>query len=212
MTRYGLLMAAGAPLVAFLLQGCIEMAVVGAGAAVVSVENRRTTGAQFEDESIELRAVNRIRERFADKAHINVTSYNRAVLLTGEAPDERIKAEAEKIVLGLPNVRGVTNEIQIEGTSSLGSRSNDGFITSKVKARFLDANRFNVLHVKVVTESGIVYLLGIVTEKEADAAVEIARTTGGVRKVIKIFEYCQPTDEICRPRPAPKGEETTPKS
>jgi osmotically-inducible protein OsmY len=212
MTRRGWLMVTGAPLVALLLQGCIEMAVVGAGAAVVSVENRRTTGAQFEDESIELRAANRIRERFGDKAHINVTSYNRAVLLTGEAPEERIKAEAEKIVLGLANVRGVTNEIQIEGSSSLGSRSNDGFITSKVKARFVDASRFNVLHVKVVTESGIVYLLGIVTEKEADAAVEIARTTGGVRKVVKIFEYCQPTDEICRPRPAPKGEESTPKS
>jgi len=212
MTRHGWFMAAGVPLLALLLQGCVEMAMVGAGAAVVSADTGPTTGAQLEDESIELRAANRIRERYADKAHINVTSYNRAVLLTGEAPDEGIKADAEKIVLGLANVRGVTNEIQIEGTSSLGSRSNDSFITSKVKARFLDAGRFNVLHVKVVTESGIVYLLGIVTEKEADAAVEIARTTGGVRKVVKIFEYCQPSAEICRPRPAPKGEESTPKS
>ena len=212
MTRREWFMAAGAPLVALLLQGCVEMAVIGAGTAVMSAEDRRTTGTQLEDESIELRAANRINERYAAKTHINVTSFNRAVLLTGEAPDENIKADIEKIVLGLPNVRGVTNEIQIEGAASLGSRSNDTFLTSKVKARFLDARRFNVLHVKVVTEAGVVYLLGIVTEKEAEAAVEVARTTGGVRKVVKIFEYCQPTDVICRPRPAPQSEDSTRKA
>jgi len=209
MTRREWFMAAGAPFVALLLQGCVEMAVIGAGTAVMSAEDRRTTGTQLEDQSIELRAANRINERYAAKTHINVTSFNRAVLLTGEAPDENIKADIEKIVLGLPNVRGVTNEIQIEGAASLGSRSNDTFLTSKVKARFLDARRFNVLHVKVVTEAGVVYLLGIVTEKEAEAAVEVARTTGGVRKVVKIFEYCQPTDDICRPRPAPQSEGST---
>ncbi len=212
MTRPGLLVVAGAPLVALLLQGCIEMAVIGAGTAVMAAEDRRTTGTQLEDEGIELRATNRINERYAKQAHINVTSYNRAVLLTGEAPDENVKADAEKIVLSLPNVRGVTNEIQIEGTASLGSRSNDTFITSKVKARFLDARRFNALHVKVVTEAGVVYLLGIVTESEAEAAVEIARTTGGVRKVVKIFEYCQPTDSLCRPRAASKTEDSQKKS
>lgn len=207
MTRREWFMAAGAPFVALLLQGCVEMAVIGAGTAVMSAEDRRTTGTQLEDQSIELRAANRINERYAAKTHINVTSFNRAVLLTGEAPDENIKADIEKIVLGLPNVRGVTNEIQIEGAASLGSRSNDTFLTSKVKARFLDARRFNVLHVKVVTEAGVVYLLGIVTEKEAEAAVEVARTTGGVRKVVKVFEYCKPTDAVCARGGRPKAGE-----
>lgn len=192
------------PLVVTSLQGCFPVVAAGAGAAVVSAVDRRTSGTQVEDEGIELRASNRISERFGDKVHINVTSYNRAVLLTGEAPDAAAKAEIEKIVRAVPNVRGITNDVQIAGNASLGSRSNDAFITSKVKARFLDADKFNVVHVKVVTEGGVVYLLGVVTEKEAADAVEIARTTGGVRKVVRMFEYCKPTDEACRPPAKPE--------
>ena len=181
------------------LAGC-ELAVIGAGgAAITSAQDRRTTGAQVDDEGIELRASNHIGSRWGDKVHVNVTSYNRTVLLTGEVPDGTVKSEIGRLVLGLPNVRGAINELQIAGISSLPSRTNDAYITSKVKARFLDANRFNPIHVKVVTEAGVVYLLGIVTEQEAADAVEIARTTSGVRKVIKIFEYCKPTDEVCRP-------------
>jgi osmotically-inducible protein OsmY len=105
------------------------------------------------------------------------------------------------MVQGLPNVRSVANELEIAGVSSLTARTNDSLITSNVKLRFLDAE-FSVLHVKVVTEAGIVYLMGIVTEREAGNATELARTTGGVRKVVKVFEYCRPTDEVCRP-PAP---------
>ena len=106
------------PLLALSLPGCIEMAAVGIGAAVLSAVDRRTTGAQVEDEGVELRATNRINERFGDKVHINVTSYNRNVLLTGEVPDEKTKAEIEKIALAVPNARGVTNDLQIGGNSS----------------------------------------------------------------------------------------------
>lgn len=202
------LLLPGALLAAVLLQACMPLVMVGAGAAVVSMEDRRTTGAQLEDQSISLRVGNRADDRFGDKMHINVTSHNRYVLLTGEAPDEAARAEIEKIARGVPNVLGVTNDMQVAGNSSMGSRSNDTYLTSKVKARFLDSGKVNAVHVKVVTEAAVVYLVGVVTEQEAADAVEIARTTGGVRKVVKMFEYCKSTDEICQPRPAPKGAET----
>jgi osmotically-inducible protein OsmY len=199
-------------LAAALLAGCAEALIIGAGtAAVVSANDRRTTGTQVEDENIELRSVNRIGDRFGDKVHINVTSYNRAVLLTGEAPDAGVKADIEKMVLGIPNVRGVTNDIQVAGVSSMGARSNDTYLTSKVKGRFATDGKFNIVHVKVVTEASVVYLLGLVTESEANSAVEIARTTGGVRKVVKVFEYCKPTDALCKPASA-QGEQAKPKS
>jgi osmotically-inducible protein OsmY len=194
-------------LAAWLLAGCVEMAAVGIGAAVLSVEDRRSTGTIVKDEEFKLRADNRISSRFpGDKVHINVTAYNRYLLLTGEAPDEATKAEIEKIAWELPEKpAGVTNEIRVAGPAPTSSISNDSFITGKVKARFLDANRFNAVHVKVVTESATVYLLGIVTEAEADAAVNLARTTGGVRRVVKVFEpHCKPTDAVCRPREAAK--------
>ena len=183
-----------------LLQGCVEMAVVGASAGVVSAVDRRTTGTQIEDEGIELRVANRISERFGDKAHVNVIAFNRSVLLTGEVPDATAKAEVERIARGVTNVRGVTNEVQVAGVSAYSARASDSTITGKVKARFLDANRFNAIHVKVVTEAGVVYLLGLVTDKEAADATEIARTTSGVRKVVKVLEYCRPNEEACRPR------------
>lgn len=183
-----------------LLQGCLEMAVVGAGAGVVSAVDRRTTGTQIEDEGIELRVANRIGERFGDRAHVNVTTFNRSVLLTGEVPDAAAKSEVEHIARGVPNVRGVTNEVQVAGVSAYSARASDSTITGKVKARFLDSNKFNPIHVKVVTEAGVVYLLGLVTDREAADATEIARTTSGVRKVVKVLEYCKTTDEACRPR------------
>jgi len=174
------------------LQGCVEMAVVGAGAAALAADDRRSLGAQTEDKEIDLRAGSRIGDRFGGKVHINVTSYNRNVLLTGEAPDAATKAQIESIVREIPNVRGVVNEIQIAGVSSYTARANDTYLTSKVKARFIDiGGSFSVNHVKVVTESGAVYLLGLVTRKEADAAVEIARTSGGVQKVVRVFEYIE---------------------
>lgn len=184
---------------AIVLQGCFPAAVgVGAG-AVMSAADRRTTGAQVEDEGIELKTKGRVDERYDDKVHIDVTSFNRSVLLTGEVPEPQMKTDIEKIALSVPNVRGVTNEIEIAGLPSGPAHANDAYLSAKVKGRFLEAGKFNPIHVKVVTEAGVVYLMGIVTEQEAADAVEIARTTGGVRKVVKIFEYCKPTDPICRP-------------
>ena len=183
------------------LQGCEFALIAGAaGGAITAFEDRRSSGTQIDDEALELRTNNRVGERFVDKIHINANSYNRWVLLTGEAPDDATRAEIQKIVLALPNVRGVSNEIQIAPVTPMGSRANDSFITSKLKARYLDAGRVSPLHVKVATEAGVVYLMGVVTEQEAESAVEIARTTSGVRKVVKIFEYCKATDELCRPR------------
>ena len=189
------------------LQGCVGVAVVGAGSAAVSAMDRRTTGVQIEDERIELVSSNRYGEKFGDKAHINITSYNRNVLLTGEVADAAARNEVEKIVRGVPNVRGITNDLQVGPLSTLSSRASDAGTTGKVKARFVDAGKFNAVHVKVVTEASVVYLLGIVTEAEANDAVEVARTTGGVRKVVKVFEYCKPTDPACAPRDKPKAEE-----
>jgi len=180
------------------LQGCVEMAVVGVGAAALATSDRRSVGAQTEDKDIDLRGESRVNDRFGDRVHVNVTSYNRNVLLTGEAPDAATKAEIEKIARELPNVRGVVNELQIAGVSSYSSRGNDSYLTSKVKARFVDNDgSFSANQVKVVTEAGVVYLMGLVTRKEAGAAVEIARTTGGVQKVVRVFEYIEP------PAPAP---------
>lgn len=179
-----ILLAALAPVLA----GCFGAAVVGVGVGALSFADRRLTEVQLTDEGIEIRATNRVAEKFGDRVHLNVTSYNRTVLLTGEVPDAATRAEVEKIVAGVPNVKAISNELQVAGVSSLTSRSNDVFITSKVKARFIDANRFAANHVKVVTENSVVYLMGLVTQAEAAAAVEIARTTGGVQKVVRVFE------------------------
>ena len=173
------------------LQGCIPAVATGIGAGALMIVDRRTGETYLADEAIEIRSLNRISEKFGDKVHINVTSYNMKVLLTGEVPDAGIKDELEKSVAGVVNVKGVTNEVTVGGISSFSARSNDTYITSKVKARFIDANKFQVNHVKVVTEAGTVFLLGLVTRKEGDDAAEIARTTAGVKKVVRVFEYIE---------------------
>ena len=204
------LAALAALLPALWLAGCAPV-LVGAGAAgaLSASQDRRSSGAQLDDQSIEWRASSRVGDRFGSKTHVNITSYNRSVLLTGEVPDERTRGEVDSLVRGVPSVQGTTNELVVAEPTSLGSRTTDSFITSKIKTRFLDAGKFNALHVKVVTEAGVVYLIGTVTENEADDAVEIARTTGGVRKVVKMFEYCKANDEVCRiappTPPAPKS-------
>jgi osmotically-inducible protein OsmY len=171
------------------LQGCFPVVAGGVGAGITMANDRRTSGIYIEDESIELKAQSRISGKLKDQAHINTTSYNLALLLTGEASNATLRGEAETIAKGVPNVRQVFNEVAIAPPSSFGNRSNDGYLTTKVKARMVDANKFNIVHVKVVTEAGIVYLLGLVTHKEAEDATEIARTTSGVAKVVRLFEY-----------------------
>ncbi len=171
------------------ISGCAVVALGGAAATGYMVaEDRRTVGTMTEDQGIEFKASGRIDEKVKD-AHINVTSYNRAVLLTGEVPSEAAKSDAERATRAVDNVRSVFNELQVSGNTSLQARTNDTVLTSKVKARFVDARKFSPLHVKVVTENGIVYLLGMVKRQEAADATEIARTTGGVRKVVRVFEY-----------------------
>lgn len=171
------------------LQGCFPVVATGAGTGVLMAEDRRTSGAFVEDQGIELKGSSRLNDRFKDTVHINLTSYNRTVLMTGEVPTEAAKQEAEKIVRGVANVSNVVNELAVAGNSAYTSRSNDSYLTSKVKVRFVDQGKFQVNHVKVVTENNVVYLLGLVTRKEADSAAEIARTTSGVQKVVKVFEY-----------------------
>lgn len=176
------------------LSGCFGAAAVGVGAGALVFADRRSTETQVTDEGIELRAGNRISEKYGSNTHVNITSYNRTVLLTGEVPNAATKADVEKIVSEVPNVKAISNELQIAAASTLTARSNDTYITSKVKARFVDANSFAANHVKVVTEAGVVYLMGMVSQKEANAAVEIARTTGGVQKVVRVFEIISDAD------------------
>ena len=198
MTRLLLTLAVVITAALALLNGCAPVVIGAAGAgAYSSLEDRRTTGTQIDDESIEVRASNRVSDRFGSTVHVNVTSYNRQALLTGEVPDDKARAEVEKIVRAVPTVRDVTNDLQVAGISSYGARTNDGYLTTKVRGRLLDTKRLSPVHVKVVTEASVVYLMGIVTEAEADEAVDITRNTGGVRKVVKVFEYCQPNDQLC---------------
>lgn len=173
------------------LIGCVPMFAVGtaAGTGAYISEDRRTSGMFIEDEGIELKGARRIYQQFGDKVHINITSYNRMVLLTGEVPTETIKADIEKLIMGVDNVRKIFNEIAVAGNTSLASRSNDTLITSKVKTRFLTERKFQINHVKIVTENEVVYLLGVVTRQEADNAAQIASSTSGVKKVVKVFEY-----------------------
>ncbi len=174
-----------------LLQGCVPAVATGVGAGALMIADRRAGETYLADEAIEIRALNRISEKFGDKVHVNVTSYNMKVLLTGEVPDAGIKEDLEKAIAGVINVKGVTNELAVGAISSFSARSNDTYVTSKVKARFIEASKFRANHVKVVTEAGAVYLLGLVTRKEGDDAAEIARTTAGVKKVVRVFEYIE---------------------
>jgi osmotically-inducible protein OsmY len=169
-------------------QGCFGVALVGATTGALAVSDRRSIGVQTDDEAIELKAVTRLSKSLKDICHVNFTSYNRQVLLTGEAPNEEIKAQIIEEVRRIENVEKVLDELVIAGNSSIASRTNDSYITSKVKARFIDANQFSANHVKVVTEAGAVFLLGIVSEREAQAAAKIASHTSGVRKVVTVFQ------------------------
>lgn len=170
------------------LAGCFPAAVVGVGAGALMIADRRIAESYLADEGIEIRAANRIGEKFGTDTHVNVTSYNRMALLTGEVPDAATKAEVERIVSTVPNVKSISNELLVGAASSLSGRGNDTYLTSKVKARFVDYNKFGANKVKVVTEWGTVFLLGLVTQREADAAVDIASTTGGVQKVVRYFD------------------------
>ena len=174
---------------ATLLQGCFPAAVVATGTAAMVATDRRTPGIYMEDETIEWKSHGKLDDaRFKD-VHVNATSYNRRVLLTGEAPSAELRQQVEQAIRSIANVRDVDNEVQVAGASSLAARGNDSLITANVKARMVNNGKVSPNHVKVVTEANVVYLMGLVTPAEGDAAAEIARTTQGVSRVVKVFEY-----------------------
>jgi len=171
------------------ITACVPVVVGGAAAGGAIAADRRTSGIYIEDENIELKALKQMEKNLGESAHVNVTSYNRNVLLTGEVSVVESKTKAENLVKEITNTRSVTNEIIVGPKSSIGSRSNDTYLTSKVKTKFITENKFPANYVKVVTENSVVYLLGIVTKTEGDAAADIASNTDGVAKVVKVFEY-----------------------
>ena len=173
------------------LAACVPLAIGGAVAGGAIASDRRTSGTYVEDQGIEIKAEKAIIEQVGVNIHANVTSFNRNVLITGEAFNQESKDKAEAIAKNIENVKSVTNEVIIAGKSTLSGRSNDTYLTTKVKGRMLKENRFPANYVKVVTENFTVYLMGLVTHKEADDAVEIARGTEGVEKVVKVFEYIE---------------------
>jgi osmotically-inducible protein OsmY len=170
-----------------------------AGGAFVATD-RRTSGAQLEDEGIELRALSRIRSNVGDRAHVNLTSYNRQVLLTGEVPSPQDKQLVEQIVARVENVNSVVNELAVMGNSTLTQRSSDTLVTGRVKAMLVDARDLSSNAFKVVTERGTTYLMGRVTQREADRATDVVRSTPGVQKVIRIFEIIS-EEELARMLP-----------
>ena len=187
---------------AALLPGCAAVVVGAAAGTAMVAADRRQPDIMATDERIEIQATDRINGIFKDKGHINVTSFNRQVLLTGEAATEALKQEAERAAATTQEVKNVINELTIGPPSSFSQRSNDSYLTSIVKSRFVSAQKFNPIHVKVVTEAGTVYLMGMVTRREADDATQIARTTSGVKRVVRVFEYI-PDPPPAPPKPAP---------
>jgi osmotically-inducible protein OsmY len=189
-------------ILAALLPGCAAVVVGAAAGTAMVAADRRQPDIMATDERIEIQATDRINGIFKDKGHINVTSFNRQVLLTGEAATEALKQEAERAAATTQEVKNVINELTIGPPSSFSQRSNDSYLTSIVKSRFVSAQKFNPIHVKVVTEAGTVYLMGMVTRREADDATQIARTTSGVKRVVRVFEYI-PDPPPAPPKPAP---------
>lgn len=179
------------------LQGCFPLVAGGIAAGALAIDDRRTLATQAEDKTIFAKAETRINERLGNQVHINITSFNRRVLLTGEVPDERTRTEAERIAGGVENVAIVVNELQIAGISSLTARTNDAIITSKVKGNFVDEREVQANAFKVVTEASVVYLMGLVTRAEGDRAAAVAARTSGVKQVVKVFDYVP-----VAPRPA----------
>jgi osmotically-inducible protein OsmY len=185
-------LAIGALLLALATQlaGCFPLVAAGAAGVALVATDRRTAGAQLDDATTEARVAGEVGTRWGDRAHVSVTSFNGIVLLTGEVPDEAAREAVETFARNGERVRGVQNELQVGPPSGLSERANDTYLTSLVKTRFLEASsKFSATHVKVVTERGVVYLMGLVKRAEADAAAAIAASTRGVVRVVKVFEY-----------------------
>jgi len=190
------------------LTGCIELMVGGAVMGGVAAADRRTLGAQTEDKSITLKGESRIPSIVGDAGHVNVTSFNRRVLLTGEVRDEAMKNAVEREVRNIEGVESVANELIIAGPASYTSRSNDALITAKVKASLVDMKTISAASFKVVTENGTVFLMGRVTQREGTVAADVARGVGGVQKVVKLFDYISES-ELKQLQPDPPQQRVT---
>jgi len=188
-TSFRITLLAGALAASTLLTACAPLLLGGAllGGSMVAID-RRSSGAQVDDQAIELKAINRVKEAIGDRGYVSVTSYNRLALIIGQVPSEADKASVEQAVSRIDSVRSIVNELAIAPTSSFANHSNDALLTSKVKASMVDAKDVQAQAYKVVTERGIVYLMGRVTEREANRAADIARGVSGVQKVVKVFE------------------------
>ncbi len=181
--------------------GCVPLVATGAAVGTLAALDRRTLGAQTEDQEIEIKAMNRMREALKQPGGVSVTSFNRKVLLTGQVASEDDKRSAEAVVAALPNVRSVHNELQVLGRPSLATSAADTAITARVKKALLDAQDLHANVIKVVTESGTVYLMGLVSRREADRAAQVTSRVAGVQRVVTVFEYI--TEEEARRTPAP---------
>lgn len=186
--RRKLLLLASVALLSVGLSACVPLVVGGAAAGAAVASDRRTSGAYVDDQAIELKASDQITAKLPS-AHVNVTSYNRAVLMSGEVPSDAAREQAELIVRGTPNVRKVYNHTVVAGSSALSERNNDTWITTKVRTRLLDGKGFSPQTIKIVTERGVVYMMGLVTQAEGEAAARVVSQTSGVQKVVTLFEY-----------------------
>lgn len=192
--RLGSAIAACAALVLVVpgLQGCLPLVAAGAvGTGALIAEDRRSSGTYLDDEGIEIKVLGAVNAQFPKDTHVNVTSFNRVVLLTGEAPDDRTRVDIGALARKTAGVRYISNEVAVSPVTSLTSRSNDTYITSRVKTAFIEARKFQVNHVKVVTENGIVYLMGLVKKQEAEDAAAVAARVRGVKKVVQVFEFLE---------------------
>ncbi|RFO97209.1 transporter [Rhodoferax lacus] len=184
------------------LGGCFPLMVGGAVTGALVASDRRTSGTVVEDNAIQLKARNRIEDALGERAHINTTSYNRQLLLTGEVPSEQDKQLAEKAASGVENLRNIVNELAVLGNATLTQRSSDALVTSRVKANLFDAKDLFANAFKVTTERGTVYLMGRVTQREANRATEVVSGTSGVQRVVRILEIIS-EDELANMLPAP---------
>jgi osmotically-inducible protein OsmY len=193
------------------LGACAPLMIAGVAGTAMVASDRRTSGAQLEDESIELRAQARIRDNLGERVHVNVTSFNRQVLLTGEVTAEKDRQAVVQLVERIENVKAVVNELAVMPLSNLSERSNDLLIVAKVKASFVDSRDLFANAFKVVTERGTVYLMGRVTQREANSATQLTRNVGGVNKVVRLFEIIS-EDELRNllPPPAPAADPVKP--
>ena len=206
--RRAAVLLAGAAIAAG-LSACAPLMMGGAFMGGVSASDRRTLGAQIEDEAIESKAAKRIEENVGERVHVNITSYNRQLLLTGEVPNEQDKALVEQVVSRVENVRAVFNELAVMGPSTLTQRSSDTLMTGRIKAGLIDSKDLTSNAFKIISERGTVFLMGRVTLRESDRATDIARTTNGVQKVVRLFEIIGEEELLQLQQPAQRPNNKT---